>query len=105
MKLSKVAIENFRAYLDKTEINFDNLTAIIGKNDIGKSTILEALEIFFNNSIVTCDKNDLSVNRLGNDENIKITCTFTDLPSQVTIDAAFKTSLENEFLLNENGRA
>lgn len=103
MKLSKVAIENFRAYRDKTEINFDNLTAIIGKNDIGKSTILEALEIFFNNSIVTCDKNDLSVNRLGNDENIKITCTFTDLPSQVTIDAAFKTSLENEFLLNENG--
>ncbi len=27
---------------------FDNLTVFVGKHDIGKSTILEALDIFFN---------------------------------------------------------
>lgn len=31
-------------------VDFDNITTFIGKNDIEKSTIIEALEIFFNNS-------------------------------------------------------
>jgi len=34
------------------------LIAIIGKNDAGKSTILEALEIFFNNQVVSIDGDD-----------------------------------------------
>ena len=48
MKISQVYLENFRGYKNKTIINFDDLTTLIGKNDAGKSTILEALEIFFN---------------------------------------------------------
>ena len=47
MKLKSISIENFRGYQDKTTINFDDLTVLVGKNDIGKSTILEALDIFF----------------------------------------------------------
>ena len=46
MKLKSISIENFRGYQDKTTINFDDLTVLVGKNDIGKSTILEALDIF-----------------------------------------------------------
>lgn len=46
MKISKLKLNNFRGYQDIT-IDFDeNYNVIIGKNDIGKSTILEALEIF-----------------------------------------------------------
>ena len=39
------------------------MNAIIGKNDIGKSTILEALDIFFNDGqgAVKIDKNDILV--------------------------------------------
>lgn len=49
MKILSVRIENFKSYKDETEIKFDDFfSAIIGKSDVGKSTILEALDIFFN---------------------------------------------------------
>ena len=47
MILKGLKLENFRSYQNFT-IDFDeNLNVIIGRNDIGKSTILEALDIFF----------------------------------------------------------
>jgi predicted ATP-dependent endonuclease of OLD family len=48
MKIKKLVLKNFRIFNEITTIDFDNLTVFIGKNDIGKSTILEAFEIFFN---------------------------------------------------------
>ena len=47
MKIKNVAIKNFRGYSDEINSDFEDLTAFVGKNDIGKSTILEALDIFF----------------------------------------------------------
>ncbi|MEB7657957.1 AAA family ATPase [Mammaliicoccus vitulinus] len=91
-------IRNFRGYKDLTEINFNDITAFIGKNDAGKSTILEALEIFFNNSVVVCEKEDLSID--ADSENIEISCIFEDLPNQITLDSTSKTTLKREFLLN-----
>jgi AAA15 family ATPase/GTPase len=46
MKLAKLKIQNFRGYKDEIIIEFGNLISFVGKNDIGKSTILEALDIF-----------------------------------------------------------
>ena len=43
MKLVKIKIKNFRCYQPETFFVIDDLTAIIGKNDIGKSAILEAI--------------------------------------------------------------
>ena len=48
MKLSKVIIENFRSYSHRVELSIEQITAIIGKNDVGKSSILDALDTFFN---------------------------------------------------------
>ena len=45
MKLKTVKIKNFRGFKDEIIIPFENLTAFIGKNDAGKSTILEALVV------------------------------------------------------------
>ncbi len=104
MKLKSLKIKNFRGYRQETLINFNNLTAFVGKNDAGKSTILEALEIFFNNSIVKIEREDLNVNALAAGENkIEITCIFTNLPNELIIDAANPTTLSNEHLLNNNG--
>lgn len=51
MKLKKMYIKNFRAYQDIT-IPFDEeFNVIVGKNDIGKSTILEALAVFLNTKL------------------------------------------------------
>ena len=46
MKLKKLKLKNFRGYSSEVEIEVTDLNVIIGKNDIGKSTILEALDIF-----------------------------------------------------------
>ncbi|MDH7605251.1 MAG: AAA family ATPase [Melioribacter sp.] len=102
MKLDAVKLRNFRGYKAETLIPISDLTAFIGKNDVGKSSILEALEIFFNNSTVTCEKDDLSKN--SEDNNIEITCTFTDIPREIVIDTAAQTSLLNEHLLNRDGK-
>jgi energy-coupling factor transporter ATP-binding protein EcfA2 len=42
MKLRSLQLRNFRTYLDET-VYLDDLTVIVGANDTGKSTILEAI--------------------------------------------------------------
>ncbi len=46
MKIKKMILTNFRAY-KHVEIDFDDFNCIVGKNDVGKSTIFVALEWFF----------------------------------------------------------
>ncbi len=99
MRLKTVKLKNFRGYQSELIVEISNLTALIGKNDAGKTTILEALEIFFNNKLIVCEKDDLNINATSND--IEITCVFSDLPTSIIIDASCPTSLEDEYLLNE----
>lgn len=104
MRLKAIKLKNFRGYRDTLSVNFNNLTAFVGKNDAGKSSILEALEIFFNNSVVKIEKDDLNVDAIGAGENkIEITCVFNQLPTELVIDAANPTTLQNEHLLNIDG--
>ncbi|MBO6051340.1 MAG: ATP-binding protein [Bacteroidales bacterium] len=58
MKIKKLIINNFRAF-KHAEIDFDDFSCIIGKNDTGKSTILAALEWFFNSN-KELDENDFA---------------------------------------------
>ncbi|HHL3302546.1 TPA: ATP-binding protein [Bacillus cereus] len=101
MKLEKVIIKNFRSYDTYTEIKFDDLTTIVGKNDVGKSTVLEALEIFFNNSTVKVDAKDYCV-KTG-DPNVLIGCVFSGFEEEIILDATAPTTFKDEFLLNEFG--
>ncbi|MCQ2505838.1 MAG: ATP-binding protein [Lachnospiraceae bacterium] len=50
MRLESISLVNFRGYQGPVKVLFDDLTAFVGKNDVGKSTVLEALDIFFNDS-------------------------------------------------------
>ena len=102
MILEEVRIKNFRGYRTETIIPISNLTAFIGKNDVGKSSILEALEIFFNNTLIVCEREDLNIN--ANSNQIEITCIFGEFPEEIIIDAASPTNLSNEYLLNENSK-
>ena len=40
MYLKRFKLRNFRGYKEAVEINFDDLTAFVGKNDSGKSSKL-----------------------------------------------------------------
>lgn len=98
MRLKAIKLKNFRSYTDEITIAIDNLTAIIGKNDAGKSTILEALEIFFNNELIKIETADAA--KGGNATDVCITCVFDNLPAVLTIDSRAATTLSDEFLLN-----
>lgn len=100
-KLKAIELENFRSFKNKTSITFDNLTTIIGKNDAGKSTILEALEIFFNNETVKIDQDDVNV--FSEDKKMVISCIFESSDEPIVLDEEATTTLNQEFLLNKNG--
>ena len=106
MKIKSVAISNFRSYNDEVKVDFQDLTAIVGKNDIGKSTILEALYIFFHNGkeLIKLDKDDINVSaREQGNSDIKISVVFDSLPQNVIIDDSNETTLKDEYLLNQDG--
>lgn len=102
MKLASVCIRNFRCYRDKIKFDIDDLTALIGRNDSGKSAVLDALNVFFNFREAKLDRNDASVD--GDPKKLEITCEFSDLPLELVIDATHSTSLQDEYLVNKLGR-
>lgn len=102
MRLKRLKLENFRSYSEETVIDFSSeLTAFLGRNDAGKSSILEALEIFFNNETVKIDAGDLS--KKSKSTTISITCVFDCLPERVVVDEEYPTTLQQEYLTNADG--
>lgn len=106
MKIKSIKIKNFRSYKEEITICFNDLVVLVGKNDIGKSTILEALDIFFNdgNGVVKIDKTDLNVHALRNGDNeTVISVCFSELPKSIIIDSTVQTTLDSEHMLNSDG--
>ena len=106
MKIKELIVENFRGYKEPISISFDNFTAFIGKNDIGKSSILECLDIFFNDGkgAIKLDKDDINKDALSEGKtDIIIQIIFNELPEELVIDEKYKTTLKDEYLLNSNG--
>lgn len=102
MRLKEVNVHNFRGYFNRTSFPIDKcITGFVGKNDSGKSSILEALGVFLNCDSVALEKDDFYIG----DANclIEITCTFDNLPVEVIIDETNPTNLDDEHLLNANG--
>lgn len=98
MRLIKVTIENFRCYAAPISVRFDNLTALVGRNDVGKSSIMDALAIFFDTA--KPDRDDAC--KTGDQTQMRITCEFDEL-QEVVLDSEYETTLHSEFLLNVAG--
>lgn len=99
MKLKSMTVANFRCYKSPITVTFDDLTALVGRNDAGKSTLLDALDVFFNDKAL--DKNDAS--KGGVAKAVAITCVFCDLPNELILDETASTSMGGEYLLNADG--
>lgn len=76
MKIQSVGIKNFRALRDVT-IPFDSVTTFIGPNGTGKSTVLRALEWYFNGRPSSLTDKDCSFG--ATDISIEVQITFSDL--------------------------
>lgn len=106
MRIRTIGIKGFRGYSNQIQIQASDLLVFVGKNDIGKSTVLEALDIFFNDGkgSVKLDKDDINkVNLAAGDDCIEIYVEFEDLPASIVIDATNETTLADEHLLTETG--
>lgn len=105
MRLKSVKLTHFRGYRDTSVILIDEaMTGIVGRNDYGKSTILEALAIFFEAEGSKTDKNDINCFSLREGaEQFEIACVFDDLPEALVLDENAVTALSQEHLLNAEG--
>ena len=101
MKLEKIKIKNFRCYREEITIPIAELTALIAKNDVGKSSVLEAVDAFFNSDKL--ESGDRS-SGLRNSDNVEITCVFGDIPESLIIDTDNLISPLNEHLLNSESK-
>lgn len=104
MRLKRIILENFRGYQGRHSISIENLTGIIGKNDAGKSTIFDALEIFFNDGKPKIEVGDVNVfaRNAGNCK-VVIGCVFEESSVPLVLDATAETTLKDEYLLNKEG--
>jgi energy-coupling factor transporter ATP-binding protein EcfA2 len=98
MRLVGLTVENFRCYSVPVTVRFGNLTALVGRNDVGKSTLMDALAIFFETAAP--DKDDAC--KAGDPKQMRITCEFDRLPEQLIVDSEFPTTLSGEYLLSTN---
>jgi putative ATP-dependent endonuclease of OLD family len=82
MKILKLHIENFRSYKNET-ISFENYNCFIGANSSGKSTALNALNLFFRENkntqtdLIKLTEDDF--HHKNTEEPIRITVTFGEL--------------------------
>jgi len=106
MNIEKIRLANFRSYKDEITIDFNDLNVFVGRNDSGKSTVLEALDVFFNENkgVIKIDKDDVN-KQAKNESNTEITISvvFSSFPESLTIDTTNPTNLANEYLLNQDG--
>ncbi|MUK79176.1 AAA family ATPase [Aliivibrio fischeri] len=91
MRVTKLKIENFRSY-KKQEINISNYNCFIGANSSGKSTVINALNLFFRENknsqtdLIKLSEDDFHHKNI--EQPIKITVTFQDLSKQAKEDLA-----------------
>lgn len=82
MRLKPVKLTHFRGYSATTVTPIDGaMTGIVGRNDYGKSTILEALAIFFETESGKADKSDMNFSQAEGAEQFAIACEFNGLPA------------------------
>lgn len=97
MRLIQLKVTNFRCFKEETVVGLDNITALIGKNDSGKSSLFDAMDIFLDEKKVP-ETDDCCVHT--KDSTVRIACVFDSLPGELVIDEQHPTDLASEYLLN-----
>lgn len=94
MKLVKLKISNFRG-IGFAEIDIENFTTLVGPNNIGKSTILNAIHLVLDNKK---PKLEDWPGQTHSDEVMEIICEFDDLEEWEKNKSAISTLLHGESL-------
>jgi len=90
MYISELCFENYTIFKEKTKIKFNlEMNVLIGQNNSGKTTIIKALSILFDQSF----SKSMTINDFS--KNITIQ-KFKEKPPEITISAVIKESDEEE---------
>ncbi|MBR5282540.1 MAG: AAA family ATPase [Alistipes sp.] len=98
MNINKIIISNFKGISSPIYISPAQFACIVGKNDMGKSTILKAIDAFLNDSSLSTD----DCNIYTDSGTISIEMIFNCDDANINIDDAVTTTLKTEELYNEN---
>ncbi|MBI3291401.1 MAG: AAA family ATPase [Elusimicrobia bacterium] len=79
MWIEEIQVRNYRSIRDSTKLKLTKLFALIGKNNSGKSALIEAIQAFWNED--KDKKVKVSDFHKATDENIGITVTLADFKS------------------------
>ena len=100
MKIVKMRIKNFRSIKD-IQLSLGDFTVLIGRNDVGKSNILYALKLFFEDGKIS--EEDLFCRRDPNENFVEIEISFSNFPEQIELEENISTSLGDENMLDSEG--
>jgi len=100
MRICGVRIENFGPFQILQETRIGNMTTLIGQNDVGKSHILKALDIFLTGT----DLQEGNVCTASKDQDVVIEVIFDELPESVELEDGVPTSFGEEHLVCQDGR-
>lgn len=90
MRIHSVTIRNYRPFkvLEKTTLG--QLATLVGKNDAGKSSILRAIQLFFDVKL-KIESEDIHDGATP-DEDVIIEIAFTSLPETIQVEEGVETT-------------
>ncbi|KPL01144.1 MAG: hypothetical protein AMJ91_01305 [candidate division Zixibacteria bacterium SM23_73_3] len=101
MRIHGITVKNYRPFKVLEDVRLGQLATIVGKNDTGKSSILRAIQLFFEKK-PKIDPSDVHDSAASNEDMI-IEIAFTSFPEKIEIEEGIETTFKDEMLLDQNG--
>ncbi len=99
MRVQSISLVNFRSFKELGPIHIGPMATIVGKNDVGKSNLLRALDLFFASKSTATD-DDIHA---GCEEDIIIEAGLSDFPTEIELEDGVKTTFSEEQLTDQEG--
>ena len=100
MRVHSVKAKNYGPFSVLEEMLLGPLATIVGQNDVGKSNILKALQLFFEGRKI--EQEDVH-DGAAPDEDVVIEVAFTGLPDGIEFEEGVRTTFQEEMLLDQDG--
>lgn len=101
MRVHSILAKNYRPFATLEELRLGSLATIVGQNDVGKSNVLRALQLFFQRTpkIEDDDVHDGA----SPDDDVVVELAFSSLPERIEWEEGIETTLHDEMLLDADG--
>lgn len=96
MKIFSISLNNFGPFSQLQEFKVADLATLVGKNDVGKTHILKALDIFFENSKMLSEN---VYKNIATEGKISIEVAFKDFPAEINVGTE-RVIIADEKILN-----